>query len=271
MATATPALDRLSPAQAQPAGTYPEVPSSCQQISKSQHQRNLLYSNILQKPFSILIWTSRKLTVWSSDSVRFGGIQEEGSYERQVMLCWSSGYWGHPDPESSMISELSPPLTIPLTLQYSRRALQVDWFSADHEEQCLQSHCRAQVPSSHHVSTATIGYEERRFLGKLTLGGCSFVELWKGLRGEGHGTLCADYMDFPQFTYINAAFAPAPDDTVGNLYKSFGTEGHLIVNYRWEYIPSSHFPLCTDDRNSNTQAWGWRLAMEMQIDHYQML
>ncbi|WVQ74969.1 ubiquitin-like protein ATG12 [Cryptococcus sp. DSM 104548] len=40
------------------------------------------------------------------------------------------------------------------------------------------------------------------------------------------------------FTYINAAFAPAPDDTVGNLYKAFGTEGHLIVNY------------------SNTQAWG---------------
>ncbi|ORY28171.1 ubiquitin-like autophagy protein Apg12-domain-containing protein [Naematelia encephala] len=42
----------------------------------------------------------------------------------------------------------------------------------------------------------------------------------------------------PLFTYINAAFAPAPDDTVGNLYKCFGTEGHLIVNY------------------SNTQAWG---------------
>ncbi|WWD19475.1 ubiquitin-like protein ATG12 [Kwoniella shandongensis] len=40
------------------------------------------------------------------------------------------------------------------------------------------------------------------------------------------------------FTYINAAFAPAPDDTVGNLYKCFGTDGCLIVNY------------------SNTQAWG---------------
>ncbi|WRT70405.1 ubiquitin-like protein ATG12 [Kwoniella shivajii] len=43
--------------------------------------------------------------------------------------------------------------------------------------------------------------------------------------------------DEPLFTYINAAFAPAPDDTVGNLFKCFGTEGHLIVNY------------------SNTQAW----------------
>ncbi|WVQ82134.1 ubiquitin-like protein ATG12 [Cryptococcus sp. DSM 104549] len=40
------------------------------------------------------------------------------------------------------------------------------------------------------------------------------------------------------FTYINSAFAPSPDDTVGNLYKNFGTEGHLIVNY------------------SNAQAWG---------------
>jgi hypothetical protein len=27
-----------------------------------------------------------------------------------------------------------------------------------------------------------------------------------------------------QFTYINAAFAPAPDDTVGNLFKVGGTE-----------------------------------------------
>ncbi|WWC64388.1 ubiquitin-like protein ATG12 [Kwoniella dejecticola CBS 10117] len=44
--------------------------------------------------------------------------------------------------------------------------------------------------------------------------------------------------DEPLYTYINAAFAPAPDDTVGNLFKCFGTEGHLIVNY------------------SNTQAWG---------------
>ncbi|KAL1412128.1 Ubiquitin-like protein [Vanrija albida] len=33
------------------------------------------------------------------------------------------------------------------------------------------------------------------------------------------------------FTYINGAFAPTPDDTVGNLYKCFGTDGHLIVNY----------------------------------------
>jgi len=33
------------------------------------------------------------------------------------------------------------------------------------------------------------------------------------------------------FTYINLAFSPAPDDTVANLYKSFATDGHLIVNY----------------------------------------
>ncbi|KAH9829824.1 ubiquitin-like autophagy protein Apg12-domain-containing protein [Rhodofomes roseus] len=35
----------------------------------------------------------------------------------------------------------------------------------------------------------------------------------------------------PLFTYINLAFSPAPDDTVTNLFKSFATDGHLIVNY----------------------------------------
>ncbi|BGO98713.1 hypothetical protein RTG_00981 [Rhodotorula toruloides ATCC 204091] len=42
----------------------------------------------------------------------------------------------------------------------------------------------------------------------------------------------------PLFLYINSSFAPAPDDTVADLYKCFGTENHLIVNY------------------SSTQAWG---------------
>ncbi|KII83972.1 hypothetical protein PLICRDRAFT_118729 [Plicaturopsis crispa FD-325 SS-3] len=35
----------------------------------------------------------------------------------------------------------------------------------------------------------------------------------------------------PLFTYINLAFSPAPDDTVSNLFKSFATDQHLIVNY----------------------------------------
>ncbi|KZT19407.1 APG12-domain-containing protein [Neolentinus lepideus HHB14362 ss-1] len=35
----------------------------------------------------------------------------------------------------------------------------------------------------------------------------------------------------PLYTYINMAFSPAPDDTVSNLFKSFSTDGHLIVNY----------------------------------------
>ncbi|POY73721.1 hypothetical protein BMF94_3259 [Rhodotorula taiwanensis] len=42
----------------------------------------------------------------------------------------------------------------------------------------------------------------------------------------------------PLFVYINSAFAPALDDTVANLFKCFGTENHLVVNY------------------SSTQAWG---------------
>ncbi|KAF5315248.1 hypothetical protein D9619_007509 [Psilocybe cf. subviscida] len=35
----------------------------------------------------------------------------------------------------------------------------------------------------------------------------------------------------PLMLYINSTFSPAPDDTVLNLYRSFATEGFLIVNY----------------------------------------
>ncbi|KAF9261128.1 APG12-domain-containing protein [Marasmius fiardii PR-910] len=35
----------------------------------------------------------------------------------------------------------------------------------------------------------------------------------------------------PLHTYINLAFSPAPDDLVSNLFKSFATDNHLIVNY----------------------------------------
>jgi ubiquitin-like protein ATG12 len=61
--------------------------------------------------------------------------------------------------------------------------------------------------------------------------------------------LCCTLQGLVQFTYINLAFSPAPDDTIANLYrvspspiltpfgdqqtqKSFATDGHLIVNYR---------------------------------------
>ncbi|KAJ7892761.1 ubiquitin-like protein Atg12 [Mycena olivaceomarginata] len=46
----------------------------------------------------------------------------------------------------------------------------------------------------------------------------------------------------PLFTYINSTFAPAPDEVLGNLYSSFGTQvggrRELIVHY------------------SSTPAWG---------------
>lgn len=78
---------------------------------------------------------------------------------------------------------------------YSCCAFQVDWFSADHEEQCIQGHRRAQVPSSDYVSAATVGYEERRFLGKPTLSACSSVKLGGKPKWKRHGTPCAEYMD----------------------------------------------------------------------------
>ncbi|TPX37031.1 hypothetical protein SmJEL517_g00827 [Synchytrium microbalum] len=35
----------------------------------------------------------------------------------------------------------------------------------------------------------------------------------------------------PLFLYVNSAFAPAPDELVSNLYKCFGIDQNLIVNY----------------------------------------
>ncbi|KAI0725366.1 putative autophagy-related protein 12 [Fomitopsis betulina] len=35
----------------------------------------------------------------------------------------------------------------------------------------------------------------------------------------------------PLLTYINLSFAPAPDNSVLNLHKSFASDGTLIVNY----------------------------------------
>lgn len=42
-----------------------------------------------------------------------------------------------------------------------------------------------------------------------------------------------------QFLYINQTFAPAPDQTVKNLYDCYGTDGKLIIHY------------------CKSQAWGW--------------
>ncbi|PFH51574.1 hypothetical protein AMATHDRAFT_46930 [Amanita thiersii Skay4041] len=62
----------------------------------------------------------------------------------------------------------------------------------------------------------------------------------------------------PLHTYINLAFSPAPDDTVANLYKSFATDGHLIVNYRYSHMSLWPFRYCMLKHfvQSTTQAWG---------------
>ncbi|XP_049789005.1 autophagy protein 12-like [Schistocerca nitens] len=33
------------------------------------------------------------------------------------------------------------------------------------------------------------------------------------------------------FLYVNQAFAPAPDNTVGNLYECYGIDGKLVIHY----------------------------------------
>ena len=45
-------------------------------------------------------------------------------------------------------------------------------------------------------------------------------------------------MLFFQFVYVNQAFSPSPDQSVGNLCECFGSEGKLVLYY------------------SKTQAWG---------------
>ena len=47
-----------------------------------------------------------------------------------------------------------------------------------------------------------------------------------------------NFMLFLQFVYVNQAFSPSPDQSVGNLCECFGSEGKLVLYY------------------SKTQAWG---------------
>ncbi|RKP02956.1 hypothetical protein CXG81DRAFT_24362 [Caulochytrium protostelioides] len=35
----------------------------------------------------------------------------------------------------------------------------------------------------------------------------------------------------PLFLYVNSAFSPSADELVSNLFKCFGTNGQLIINY----------------------------------------
>lgn len=34
-----------------------------------------------------------------------------------------------------------------------------------------------------------------------------------------------------QFLYVNQTFAPAPDQTVKNLYDCYGADGKLVIHY----------------------------------------
>ena len=90
----------------------------------------------------------------------------------------------------------------------SRRTVQGCRKCADNATELLQDHCVQQVSSRDPIST------ERAWL--------------EGWRSAGIPPECLEMeetRDFLtpccilQFTYINLAFSPAPDDTVSNLYK----------------------------------------------------
>jgi hypothetical protein len=150
-------------------------------------------------------------------------IQEEGSRKR----------FGHPSPPSficyhELIGRGS----------CSCRALQGSWKRADHEAELFQSDSFESLPGCDSVFTQGARVESRRAIGEHM--GPVYVTYF---------LYTSDF--FTQFTYINLAFSPAPDDTIANLYrvspsptchsmqrlinrniKSFATDGHLIVNYR---------------------------------------
>lgn len=50
-----------------------------------------------------------------------------------------------------------------------------------------------------------------------------------------------------QFVYVNQTFAPAPDQTIKNLYDCYGTNGKLILYY------------------SKSPAWGWNSSAAQLI------
>lgn len=106
--------------------------------------------------------------------------------------------------------------------------VQVDRVGTYHEDHGVQSNGFESLSGSYSIPKRTVRVQGYRSTRKST----SFLRL----------RLATDVI---QFTYINGAFAPAPDDIVGNLFKvcwvnsertvltlqCFGTEGHLIVNY----------------------------------------
>lgn len=85
----------------------------------------------------------------------------------------------------------------------SRRAVQGGRECADNEAELLQDHRIESIPGSDSVFEEGAGVED-----------------WGPAGEHAAGTLvCEANLTDPQFTYINLAFSPAPDDTVSNLFK----------------------------------------------------
>ena len=86
----------------------------------------------------------------------------------------------------------------------SRCTIQGRRQCANNATKLLQDHCIQQVSGRYPISTEG-----------------AWLEVW-GSIGMHPGDQTRDLLTPrfpPQFTYINLAFSPAPDDTVSNLYK----------------------------------------------------
>ena len=88
----------------------------------------------------------------------------------------------------------------------SCRALQGSWKRADHEAELFQSDSFEPFPGCDSVFAQGARVESRRAIGEHM--GPVYVTYF---------LYTSDF--FTQFTYINLAFSPAPDDTIANLYR----------------------------------------------------
>lgn len=151
----------------------------------------------------------------------------------------------------------------PNATSVSRRAVQSRWQCANYATKLLQDHRIQQISGRDSVSTERAWLESRRPPRTLA----EWVKM-----EETRDFLTPRFV--LQFTYINLAFSPAPDDTVSNLYKvwivvlPFST--HIfttfspVVLHRWSSNSKLQVSFSTrithvswaKTRRSTTAAWG---------------
>ena len=122
----------------------------------------------------------------------------------------------HPKVGSLLGPEISNTLN---AASVSRRAIQGCRQCTDNATKLLQDYCIQQISGRDPIPTERARLEGWRFAG--THPECFETEQTRGF-------LTPRFI--LQFTYINLAFSPAPDDTVSNLYKVWIAVLHRLIH-----------------------------------------